>query len=183
MQNRKFVLKWKHLISTNVLSCPFVSSGVFCFEVSSSRNEQPLSRDHCPSKISLQICKKKKLFRFTLLWERNFWCISYYILEILKYLNATKVFRCKCCSRFLHPYTQHVWPALCFCYSYTKVIDTTAAGTHWPQCVMYVAKGARWAMEGVRRSQGQQGGGEEVCYISQGSRRLFTDIGLGLTER
>jgi hypothetical protein len=49
------------------------------------------------------------------------------------------------------------------------------------QCVMYAVKGGQ--MGYGRSIEKPRATGGEVCYISQGSRRLFTDIGLGLTER
>jgi hypothetical protein len=185
MKNRKFMLKWRHPTLTNVLSCHFVPSDVYRFEVSSSPNEQLLSRDHCPSNISLPIRKKERPeFSFILPRYENKTSDAHYILEILKYFNATRLFRCKCCSMFVHPYTQHVRPALCFCYSCTKVIDTTAllnSGHAWaPVCNVCGEGGQMGYGRGMEKPRATGG---EVCYISQGSRRLFTDIGLGLTER
>lgn len=161
---------------TNELLCflPFCA----CFAVIGDCNKKLPSYEHCPRKF---------LYNYK---TRNFCFLSFNFAKRTKLLSISlkfskikkpRVLRYKCDYIFLHLCTkQHVRPALRFCYSFNKVIDTgwfLNSGHAWaPVCNVCW----RWP-DGPRKGYRMPGavGGEFCCVL----RSLITDIGLGLTEK
>ena len=95
-----------------------------------------------------------------------------------------RVPRYKCQCIFLQLCTRRMCllPALCFCCSLSEVIDTMMVFKRWAPGVMCVC-GAGDQMGQVMGTEKPRATGGELCYVSQGSMKLITDIGLGLSER